>query len=290
MLSSSKCNMDYTLNCNGKPLSLAEPKIMGIINLTPDSFYSESRASDIDALLNKVEFMISQGMDILDLGAVSSRPNAQHVTEKEELDRLMKPLAAIRKKFPNLLVSLDTYRTEVLKEAIEYDINMINDISGLKEGDKMLEVITENNLPYILMHMQGSPANMQDNPTYQNIMIDLLSFFKEKHFRLRNAGVKDIIIDPGFGFGKTQDHNFEILQKLASFEILNCPILIGLSRKSMIHKTLNIEASQALNGSTALHMAALLNGAKILRVHDVLEAKECIILHKALVDRSVSIN
>lgn len=279
MLSSTKSNKYYSFNCNGLPLDLEYPRIMGVVNLTPDSFYAGSRATFDDKLLHRIEQMLEEGMDILDLGAVSSRPGAEKVTEEEETSRLIGPLALIRKRFPKLLISIDTYRSGVLEKALGYDINIVNDISGLREAETMLPLITQYNLPYILMHMQGIPTTMQKNPSYKNVMLELLDFFKEKVHRLRNAGVIDIIIDPGFGFGKAQEHNFEILKKLDVFQILECPILIGLSRKSMIHKTLQIEPNDALNGTTALHMIALLNGAKILRAHDVLEAKQCIDLY-----------
>jgi len=282
MLSVSKSSMYYNFNGNGLPLDLEKPQIMGVVNLTPDSFFAGSRAITADKVLIKVEQMLREGMDILDLGAASSRPGATEISEKEEISRLIIPLAEIRKRFPKLLISIDTYRSEVLKKALDYDINIVNDISGLREAETMLPLIAQNNLVYILMHMQGIPSTMQENPEYNNVMIELLSFFKEKVRRLRNSGVKDIMIDPGFGFGKSQEHNFEILRKLSVFQILECPLLIGLSRKSMIHKTLNIDPSEALNGTTALHMAALLNGAKIMRAHDVREAKQCVDLFLAL--------
>jgi len=274
--------MYYNFNGNGLPLDLEKPQIMGVVNLTPDSFFAGSRAITADKVLIKVEQMLREGMDILDLGAASSRPGATEISEKEEISRLIIPLAEIRKRFPKLLISIDTYRSEVLKKALDYDINIVNDISGLREAETMLPLIAQNNLVYILMHMQGIPSTMQENPEYNNVIIELLSFFKEKVRRLRNSGVKDIMIDPGFGFGKSQEHNFEILRKLSVFQILECPLLIGLSRKSMIHKTLNIDPSEALNGTTALHMAALLNGAKIMRAHDVREAKQCVDLFLAL--------
>jgi len=282
MLSVSKSSMYYNFNGNGLPLDLEKPQIMGVVNLTPDSFFAGSRAITADKVLIKVEQMLREGMDILDLGAASSRPGATEISEKEEISRLIIPLAEIRKRFPKLLISIDTYRSEVLKKALDYDINIVNDISGLREAETMLPLIAQNNLVYILMHMQGIPSTMQENPEYNNVIIELLSFFKEKVRRLRNSGVKDIMIDPGFGFGKSQEHNFEILRKLSVFQILECPLLIGLSRKSMIHKTLNIDPSEALNGTTALHMAALLNGAKIMRAHDVREAKQCVDLFLAL--------
>ena len=281
MLSAAKSNENSSLNCNGLPLCLKEPKIMGVLNLTPDSFYKVSRVSNNNELLDKVSKMVNDGMDILDLGAVSSRPGATPVTQEEEINRLISPLKDIRKEFPNLIISIDTFRPEVLKRALDSQINILNDISGLKEED-LLNIVTKNNLPYILMHMQGSPETMQDSPDYENVILELLSFFKNRIHKLKKAGVRDVLIDPGFGFGKTQEHNFEILRKLEAFKMLDCPMLVGLSRKSMIHKLLKIDPSTALNGTTALHMVALLNGAKILRVHDVLEAKQCLQLYKVL--------
>ncbi len=254
---------------------------MGIINLTPDSFYAKSRSLDIGRIVARAGKMIEEGADIIDLGAVSTQPGSQAPSISEEIDRMIGPLMAIRTSFPEVLLSVDTYRAEVLRHCLDARINLVNDISGGTMDDDFLDVVASSGLPYILMHMQGSPLTMQDHPQYDELVLDLLKFFDRKIHFLRQKGIDEIVIDPGFGFGKTVADNYELLRHLGSFKILDKPILIGLSRKSMIRKVLKCNADQALNGTTALHMMAIQNGANILRVHDVSEARQCVTLWEA---------
>jgi dihydropteroate synthase len=252
---------------------------MGIINVTPDSFYRGSQFMIRRRIYNRAKQIIQQGGSIIDVGACSTRPGSAEVSEKEELNRLNKAMAVIRKHFPDAIVSVDTYRASVAQRMVEdFDVNMINDISAGNMDNDMFETIAKLNVPYIVMHMQGTPKDMQVNPNYENVVKELFSFFANKAEKLSKIGVKDILIDPGFGFGKTLEHNFTILNNLDSFRILNLPIVIGLSRKSMIYKPLAINPETALNGTTALNTIALIKGAKILRVHDVEEAIETIML------------
>ena len=265
-------------------MDLSSPKVMGIINLTPDSFYSGSRSMQIDHVMAQVDQMIHEGVDIVDFGGMSTRPGASEPTVSEELDRLISPIMAVRAAHPKLWISIDTYRSEVLKECLDLKIDIINDISAGKMDEGFLDLVAESRLPYILMHMQGQPKNMQFNPTYEDVVLDVLKSLDEGYHRCLKLGISQVIIDPGFGFGKSQKDNFRLLKNLGSFKILDLPVLVGISRKSMIHKSLNISADQALNGTSALHMEALNNGASILRVHDVKEAKECIKLWQILHD------
>lgn len=265
-----------TLNCGGKLLSLDPPIVMGILNLTPDSFFDGGQYESKNDILAKAEKMLSEGADILDLGAMSSRPGADEISEQEELDRLLPAIEAILKKFPDSTISVDTYRSQVARQAITAGATMINDISGGQLDDQMFETVGELGVPYVLMHMKGTPQNMQKNPVYEDVALEVLDFFIEKTQQLRSYGAKDIILDPGFGFGKTIDHNYELLRKLHVFKILDWPILAGISRKSMIYKFLETTPQKALNGTSVLHYEALQQGAKILRVHDVKEAKETV--------------
>lgn len=265
-------------------MDLSTPKIMGIINLTPDSFYSESRAMQIDHVMAQVDQMIQEGVDIIDFGGMSSRPGASEATISEELDRLVSPVMAVRAAHPHLWISIDTYRAEVLKECLDLKIDMVNDISAGMMDKDFLDVVARSGLPYVLMHMQGKPQTMQDRPSYDDVVLDILKSLDKRYHDCRKKGISQVIVDPGFGFGKSQRDNFKLLKHLESFKVLELPILVGLSRKSMIHKTLKISAEEALNGTTALHMEALNNGASILRVHDVKEAKECIKLWQMLND------
>ena len=266
-----------TINCGGELLDLSQPKIMGVLNITPDSFYDGGNYTSKEKILGRVNTMINDGCDILDIGAYSSKPGAKNITPDEELKRLSPVLEIVRTKFPDIIISVDTFRSEVAKKVVAYfNVNIINDISAGELDVKMFETMAELNVPYILMHMQGNPQNMQNNPQYNNVIQELMEYFSEKVEKLKLLGVHDLIIDPGFGFGKTVDHNYQILKYLDDFKIFELPILVGLSRKSMINKILEISPEEALNGTTVLNTLALINGANILRVHDVKEAKETI--------------
>lgn len=271
-----------TLNCRGRLVDLSTPKIMGIINATPDSFYSKSRVATSDDLKIRIEQMIEDGVDIIDIGAYSSRPNAEHISQEEELNRLLPLVEFIKKEYPNLLVSIDTFRAKVADECIQRGADLINDISGGQIEDELLEVIANKEVPYILMHMRGTPQTMMQYTQYKHLANELLLYFSKGIQKAKKAGIKDVIIDPGFGFSKTLEQNYQLLNNLELLNSLEAPLLIGISRKSMISKALNTTAEKSLNGTTALHMIALSKGAKILRVHDVKEAVECVKLHQLL--------
>jgi dihydropteroate synthase len=265
-----------TINCKGTLIDLTRPKVMGILNITPDSFFDGGKyKSDKDAL-TQVEKMLSDGATFIDIGAYSSRPGAAHVSENEELKRIIPIVEMLLKNFPEILLSIDTFRSSVAKETIAAGAALINDISGGNLDDKMFATIGKLQVPYILMHMQGTPQNMQDNPSYKNIVTDLLSFFSEKIFQLKRLKVNDVIIDVGFGFGKTIDHNYQLLGELHHFKHLDAPILTGVSRKSMLYKVLNTTPQEVLNATTVANTIAILNGTNILRVHDVKEAMEAV--------------
>ena len=249
---------------------------MGILNVTPDSFYDGGKYQGLDGQLHQVEKMLKEGATFIDIGGMSSRPGAGIIDEKEELERVLPAIEKINKTFPEAILSIDTLRSYVAKQAIEAGASIINDISAGRIDPQMYETVAELGTPYILMHMQGTPQQMQQNPTYKNVALEILDFFIAEIGKLRSLGVKDIIVDPGFGFGKTVDHNYELLQKMHVFKMLEVPILAGISRKSMICKVLKVSPTNALNGTTALHVIALQQGAKILRAHDVKEAMECI--------------
>lgn len=265
-----------TINCRGKLIDISTPKVMGIINLTPDSFYDGGKLTNRDAILKLAEKQLKEGATFLDLGAVSTRPKAEMVPEDEERKRLLSAVEALRKAFPETIISVDTFRAKIAEEAVASGADIINDISGGELDQAMFETIAKLRVPYILMHMQGTPETMQQNPTYADVTREVIQFMMDRVLRLQALGVHDIIIDPGFGFGKSVDHNFQLLRKLNQFSILGHPLLVGLSRKSMINKVLRIAPENALNGTTALHMAALERGAKVLRVHDVQAAVECV--------------
>jgi dihydropteroate synthase len=267
-----------TLNCGGYILDIIDPIVMGVINVTPDSFYEGSRVSDENALLKQAEKMISEGASILDIGGMSSRPNAEIIEEKEELERVIPAVKSIVKHFPEAVISIDTLRSNVARACVSEGTKMVNDITAGRFDDKMFETIAEfKNIPYIVMHMKGeTPKNMQKQAKYDDIALEILDFFIERVGILRSLHVRDIIIDPGFGFGKTIAHNFELLKKIHVFKMLEVPILAGLSRKSMIWKTLDITPEEALNGTSVCNLLALQQGAKILRVHDVKEAMQTI--------------
>lgn len=271
-----------TLNINGNLVSLDEPQVMGILNITPDSFYADSRVNQDTAILKKAEQMVEEGAFILDIGGYSTRPGAEDISPEEESKRVTQAISLIRSKFPDVLISVDTFRSSVAKAAVESGANIINDVSGGILDTTMFETVAQLKVPYILMHMRGTPQTMKDLNQYDNLLVDIGKELAEKCNQLKSLGVADIIIDPGFGFAKSIAQNYELLRNLGYFIRLGYPLLAGLSRKSMIYKTLHIEPSEALNGTTALNMVALQNGASILRVHDVKEANETIKLYKAL--------
>jgi dihydropteroate synthase len=271
-----------TINLGGRMVSLEAPLVMGIINITEDSFFSDSRVMDPDLLISKAGQMISDGATIIDLGAMSSRPGAVTLPIEVEIKRLNMAISAIRKNYPDVILSLDIFRMEVLREIEPGQINMINDIMGGQHDEAIFKWAGDNGLPYILMHMKGTPLTMKSMAVYDDIIKEVLDFFIHRIPRLLDAGVRDIIIDPGFGFAKTVEQNFYLLKHLHVFQMLEFPIMVGLSRKSLIWKTLGITADDALNGTTALHMEALNQGARILRVHDVKAAKETVKLWSIL--------
>ena len=266
----------FTLNCKGRLLVVDKPLVMGIINTTPDSFYSESRQENLDTVLAKAEIMIEEGATILDVGGQSTRPGSEKLTEEEEIKRVIDPIAAINKSFPEIVISIDTYYSNVAKMAVEAGASVVNDISAGSIDSKMIRTVAALKVPYVLMHMQGTPQTMQQQPMYENVTREVLDFLIKKVNDLHHSGITDIIVDPGFGFGKTIAHNFELLRNLPVFKMLNCPLLLGISRKSTIYKTLGTTTEKSLNGTTVLHTIGLLNGASILRVHDVREAMEAI--------------
>lgn len=271
------------INIKGKLMDLSQPRVMGIINVTDDSFHAASRYLSAGEITKAAESMLGQGADIIDVGGCSTRPGAIQVTEEVERRRVSEAVAMIRRQFPNAVISVDTYRSAVARESVvNCGADIINDISGGGMDDNMFSLVAEINVPYIMMHMQGTPETMQESPEYDDVVADIIYWFGQRIALLTRAGVKDIIIDPGFGFGKKPDHNFEILRRLGEFTITQRPILAGLSRKSMIWKTLGVTPAEALNGTSALNMAALLNGASILRVHDVQEARQVITLFEKI--------
>lgn len=278
----------HFINSRGSYLNLSSPKIMGILNITPDSFYDGGKYHSLVDVLIQVEKMIHEGADIIDIGAYSSRPGAKHISEEEEIERLTGVLVAVRKKYPEQILSVDTFRSGIAQKVIEnFQVDIINDISGGNLDNRMYDVIAEFQVPYIIMHMPGSPQTMQQQTNYEDLLKDILTNLGEKISQLHNKGVNDIIVDPGFGFGKTLEQNYQLLAHLVEFQILEKPVLVGLSRKSMIYKQLNITPEDALNGSTALHMQALSGGANILRVHDVKEAWQTIELFKKIREEGV---
>jgi dihydropteroate synthase len=273
----------YTFQSWGRVFSLDKPKVMGILNLTPDSFFEGSRVgSDEKSILQSAEKMIREGADFLDLGGYSTRPGAENISREEEKKRVIPAIDLIKKYFPDILVSVDTFRSDVARAAVESGADLINDISAGNLDPSMLETVSKLGVPYIAMHMRGTPQTMQEYTDYSDLIPDILRYFAEKLDYFRKLGIKDVIIDPGFGFAKTRVQNFNLLRELKSFRVLGLPVLVGVSRKSMIYKTLDCKPSEALNGTTALNMFALLQGANILRVHDVKEAKETIQLFEQL--------
>ena len=265
-----------TINCKGTLIDLSIPKVMGILNITPDSFFDGGKYKNESDMLHQAEKMLTDGATFIDVGAYSSRPGAKHVSEEEELQRIVPVVELLIDEFPKIIISSDTFRAKVAKETIAAGAAIINDISGGNMDAQMFETVAKFQVPYILMHMQGIPQNMQQNPAYENVTTELISFFSKKINELISLKLTDIIIDVGFGFGKTTEHNFQLLKELAYFKNLQVPILAGISRKSMLYKTLDISAQEALNATTSANTIALLNGANILRVHDVKEAVQSV--------------
>lgn len=271
----------FTLNCKGRILVIDKPIVMGIINATPDSFFGGSRFNGVDEIVAKAEKMLNDGADILDIGGQSTRPGSELISADEEIERVIPAIKAIAKKRPEAFISIDTFYTKVAKAAVDAGASVVNDISAGSMDNKMIAIVAELKVPYILMHMKGTPQTMQQNTIYENVTLEVLDHFISKTHELQNAGIVDIIIDPGFGFAKTIDQNFELLKNLSAFKMLDKAIMLGISRKSTIYKTLGVNADEALNGTTVLNTIGLMNGASILRVHDVKEAKEAIKLYSA---------
>lgn len=266
------------MNCKGQLIDLSVPRVMGILNLTPNSFFDGGKYNNEDEIITRATNILTEGADFIDLGGYSSKPNAEFVSEQEEIDRVVPAIELILKHFPDALLSVDTFRAGVAKASIESGAAIINDIAAGELDDKMFDVIAKYNVPYIMMHMRGNPQTMQSLTQYDDILKEMLFYFSEKVQKARSLGINDLILDPGFGFAKTTDQNFEVMQKMELFNLLELPVLAGISRKSMIYKTLHITAEEALNGTTILNTIALSKGAKILRVHDVKEAVECVTL------------
>lgn len=271
-----------TINCKGQLIDLSTPKVMGILNLTPDSFYDGGKYKNENDILAQTEKMLKEGATFIDVGAYSSRPNAEHISEDEELQRLLPIIEILLKSFPDILLSIDTFRSRVAIESIEAGACMINDISGGKLDEMMLPTVANLHVPYIIMHMKGTPQTMQKYTDYDNLVKNILLYFSERIAAAKALGINDVIVDPGFGFAKTVSQNFELLNKLDLFKMLDKPLLIGVSRKSMIYKSLEISVKEALNGTTVLNTVALQKGANILRVHDVKEAVECVKLYNLI--------
>jgi dihydropteroate synthase len=270
-----------TLNLKGNILDLSEPAVMGILNITPDSFYDGGAYEGREKVIERVRQMLKEGAKIIDVGGYSSRPDADDISVEEELKRVVPAIRQINKEFSSAYISIDTFRSEVAKAAVDEGACMVNDISGGEGDEKMFPLIAELNVPYVVMHMRGTPQTMKNLTDYKNITLDIIEYFQKKIFALKHLGVKDMIIDPGFGFAKSGDQNYELLKNLNYFKSLNLPVLAGLSRKSMIWKKLGTDAQGALNGTTVLNTIALTKGADILRVHDVKAAAEAIKLFKA---------
>lgn len=271
-----------TINCKGELIDFSTPRVMGVLNITPDSFFDGGKYKDEKSILEGVESMISEGATFIDVGAYSSRPGADDISEDEELSRIEPVISLLVRQFPNINISVDTFRSKIAQNCIEAGAALINDISGGDLDPAMMPTIAKFQVPYIIMHMKGTPQNMSEHSNYENLITEMRKSFSEKLARGRKLKINDLIIDPGFGFAKTRSQNFSLLNQLELFRTFDVPVLVGLSRKSMIYKTLDIRAVDALNGTSALHMVALAKGARILRVHDVKEAMECIRLYKEL--------
>ena len=265
------------INVNGRLMDLSQPRVMGILNVTPDSFYAESRMQTAQAVETQVTRLLADGADIIDMGAYSSRPHADHVSAEEKMRRLRSGLEVLRRVAPEAVVSVDTFRADVARMCVEeYGVAIINDIAAGEMDQAMFPMVARLGVPYVMMHMQGTPQDMQLNPHYENLMKEVMQYFAAKVDRLRQLGVKDIVLDPGFGFGKTLDHNYELLAQMEEFACFGLPLLVGISRKSMIYRLLDSTPQESLNGTTVLNTIALLKGAHILRVHDVRPAVEAV--------------
>lgn len=265
-----------TLNCGGRIISLEKPAVMGILNITTDSFYDGSRIKNIDEALKQADKMLKDGATFIDIGAYSSRPGAVDVSIENELENAIPIIVAISKNFPETIISIDTFRSKVAFEAVQAGATIVNDISSGDDDNEMLATVAKLKVPYIMMHKKGSPQNMQHHPQYENVLLEVMNYFTEKVAAAKAVGIVDLIIDPGFGFGKNIEHNYQLLNALNDFQIFGLPILAGISRKKMIQTIVQSDVQHALNGTTAANTIALLNGANILRVHDVKEATECI--------------
>lgn len=274
----------YSLNCKGHLIHLDTPKIMGVLNITPDSFYDGGRYKEEKQVLAQTEKMLDEGATFIDIGAYSSRPGAAEVSPAEEARRLYPMLEIILKRFPEVFVSVDTFRSDIAKGAVARGAAVINDISAGHLDPEMIKTVGQLGVPYVMMHMRSTPKDMQAHSQYDHLLQDIIHYFSKKVFEAKQHEIRDIIIDPGYGFAKTTTQNFELLRESHLLQTLGYPIMTGISRKSMIYKTLDISAKDALNGTTALHMQALLNGSSLLRVHDVAAAKECILLYEALIN------
>ncbi len=266
----------FTLNCNGRLLIINKPVVMGIINITPDSFYNGSRSQPVDEALRQAETMLNDGATILDVGGQSTRPASERITAAQEMERVIPAIEAINKNFSHSFISVDTYYATVAENAVAAGACIVNDISGGTMDEQMLSTVGKLRTPFICMHIMGTPETMQQNPSYENVISEVLDFFIHQTEKCRRNNINDVIVDPGFGFGKTATHNFQLLKNLSAFKMLDKLILAGLSRKATIYKTLNVTAEESLNGTTVLNTIALLNGANILRVHDVKEAMQAI--------------
>ncbi|MCS6992060.1 MAG: dihydropteroate synthase [Chitinophagales bacterium] len=273
---------NHLLRCPNRLLDLSSPKIMAILNITDDSFYAGSRTPSVSESLRRAELYLQQGAAVLDVGGVSSRPGSQPIREEEELRRVIPVVAALCQNFPDAIISVDTWRARVAEEAVSAGASMINDISAGRMDAALLPTVAQLRVPYVLMHMQGTPATMQLNPQYTDVVQDIFAFLKDKLLELHALGIYDVLVDPGFGFGKSLHHNYRLLAHLSTFQALGCPMLVGLSRKSMAYRPLGLTPESALNATTALHMIALQQGARLLRVHDVAEAMHVIHLWELL--------
>ena len=268
----------YTLNCNNTLIDLSTPRVMGIINVTPDSFYDGGKTDTSQAILQQAQKILLEGATFLDIGGFSSRPGADPISETEEMQRVLPSIELLIKEFPEVIISVDTFRSTIAKKAIEAGAAMVNDISGGMMDEQMLTTVAQLQVPFVMMHMRGTPQTMTTKTQYENVTREVLRFFSERIALARKEGINDIIVDPGFGFSKTRSQSFELLNHLELFQHLDLPLLVGISRKSMIYNTLGVTPQEALNGTTTLHGVALLKGASILRVHDVKEAVESVLL------------
>lgn len=271
-----------SLNIKGRLIDVSHPKVMGILNITPDSFYSNSRTKSIDEALAKTAQYLTEGATFIDIGGYSSRPGAKDISEQEEIDRLVPVVANLSEAFPEAIFSIDTFRAKVAEAAIQAGAHIVNDIASGDMDELMFETVARLKVPYMIMHMQGTPQNMQQNPVYENVMLEVVDYLAKKVAELKALHIHDVIIDPGFGFGKTIAHNYELLNQMEAFRVFKLPVLVGFSRKGMIYKTLGTTAAEALNGTSVLNAIALQKGAGILRVHDVKEAMECVRLVEML--------